>query len=243
MSAVNPYARPPIVEAVLDIQVELPAGTSLSDLQRCQRKVKKDYPFQKTVQQFNGEVTLGTSVTTSTSSEATGYAFYSSDGKQLFQATRAGFTHNRLAPYLGWETFVEESKRLWDEYRRIVRPIRITRLALRYINRFNILLPIVKLEDFFRTYLEVARDLPQTLAGFFLQFHLPLPDDKATVAITKTLVEPVVPGSTSVLLDLDLYRTDEIPTDLEPVPEPGLTRRSGDGIFRRCRSIRQPSHG
>ena len=234
MTAVTPYAHPPIVEAVLDIQVELPVGTSLADLERCQRKIRKDYPTQKTVQQVSGEVTLGTSVTTSTSSEFTGYVFSSSDGKQLFQAKRTSFTHNRLAPYLGWDGFFGESQRLWEEYRRVLRPNRVTRLALRYINRFDIPFPAVKLEDYFRTYLEVARDLPQTLAGFFLQFHLPLPDEKATVAITKTLVEPVVPGSTSVLLDLDLYRTDELPTDFDIWPLFDALRLCKNRVFEAC---------
>lgn len=213
MSAVPPYARPPIVEAVLDVQVELPAGTSLSDLQRCQRKVKKNYPSQKTVQHFSGEFTLGTSVTTSTSSEVTGYVFSSSDGTQLFQAKRTGYTHNQLAPYLGWDKFVGEAKRLWEEYRRILQPKRITRLALRFINRFDFSFTPVNLETYFRTYLEVSRDLPQNLGGFFIQFFLPIPEIRSTAGITKTHIESGEPGGTSILLDLDLFRTEGIPSN------------------------------
>lgn len=234
MSAVTPYTRPPIVEAVLDIQAELPAGISLADLERCQRKIKKAYPTQKAVQHFSGEVTLGASVTTTTSSEFSGHVFSSFDGKQLFQAKRTGFTYNRLAPYPGWAAFIREAQRLWEEYRRVVRPIRVTRLALRYINRFDIPLPTVKLEDYFRTYLEVARDLPQELAGFFFQLQLSLPEAKATVIITKTVVKPVSPSTTSVLFDLDLYRTDEIPPSLDIWPLFEDLRLCKNRVFEAC---------
>src|SRR5438105_1670566 len=111
------YTKDPIVEAVLDIQVDLPGDFPVESLRRCHQKVKKDYPDSDNTQHVTGEISIGPKVSTSTSSEHAGYVFTSSDKKQLFQAKRTGFAFNRLAPYPGWDAFLAEAKRLWEEYR------------------------------------------------------------------------------------------------------------------------------
>jgi len=207
------YARPPIVEALLDIHVCLPESFSLESLLKCQQKVKKDYPKRTNAQAIKGEITFGPKLSTSASSEPAGYIFASDDGKQVFQAKRTGFTFNRLAPYPGWDGFFGEAKRLWEEYRRITRPTGgYSRLALRYINRFDFPTPGILMEDYFRTYVEVSRDLPQVMEGCFVQFSVPMDDILSTATITKTMANPIIPGHCSVILDIDLYRTESLPT-------------------------------
>src|SRR4051794_27014740 len=100
--------KDPIVEAVLDIQVDLPGDFALESLRKCQQRVKKDYPESQDTQHVTGEISIGPKVSTSTSSEQAGYVFPSSDKNQLFQAKRTGFPFNRLAPYPGWDTFFTE---------------------------------------------------------------------------------------------------------------------------------------
>jgi uncharacterized protein (TIGR04255 family) len=147
-----------------------------------------------------------------------GYVFLSPDKKQLFQAKRTGFTFNRLAPYPGWDAFFTEAKRLWEEYRKVARPRGYKRIALRYIDRFDFPLSTVQLETYFRTYPEVSRELPQLIAGFFFQLNLPIDEIQAVAAITQTMVEPTTPGHSSVILDIDLYRTEALPSGNELWP-------------------------
>jgi len=49
------------------------------------------------------------------------------------------------------------------------------------------------------------------MSGFFMHVVLPLGDVKSAVNIIETIVEPPRPGIVSVVLDLDFFRTDEIP--------------------------------
>lgn len=215
MTPGSPYSRPPIVEALLDIQVNLPGDFSLDSLLKCQQRLKTEYPERKHAQDVTGEISVGRKVSASATTEPTGYIFFSSDKRQLFQAKRTGFTFNRLAPYPGWDVFFAEAKRLWEEYRRVTHPRGYKRVALRYIDRFDFPFPSVTLETYFRTYPEVSRELPQTMAGFFFQFNLPIEEIASVATITQTAVPSTTPENSSIVLDIDLYRTEGMPAGNE----------------------------
>ena len=118
--------------------------------------------------------------------------------------------------------------------RRIARPRGYKRLALRYIDRFDFPFPTVKLETYFRTYPEVSRDLPQLMAGFFFRFNLPINDITATATITQTMVESTTPEHSSVILDIDLYRTESLPSGNELWPLFETLRIWKNKIFEAC---------
>lgn len=234
MAPVGGYSRAPIVEAVLDIQVELPSDFSLDELLKCQKEVKSEYPEKRPAQFVRGEVTVGQRVSTSASAEPVGYSFISHDQKQRFQAKTTGFTFNQLAPYAGWEGFFEEAKRLWEHYRKVAHPRGYKRVALRYINRFDFPSPTVQLEKYFRTHPEVSSDLPQLMANFFLRFDLPIEGISSTAAITQTIIEPKTEGQTSVVLDVDLFRTESLSPGNELWPLFEELRIWKNRIFEAC---------
>lgn len=207
----SPYARAPIVEAILDIQVDLKEELAVESLQKCRQNVRRDYPETKRTQDVVGEFSFGPGVSSSASAESSGFIFVSVDKKQLFQAKRNGFTFNQLAPYPGWDAFLGEAKRLWDEYYKVARPRGYKRLALRYIDRFDFPVPKLKLEEYFRTYPELSGDLPQLMGGFFFQCQLPIDDIQSIASITQTTVQPNSPGQSSIILDVDLFRVESLP--------------------------------
>jgi len=205
------YSKAPITEAILDIQVEAPSGLAPLSLAACQDSVRTDYPTKRELKAAFAQFEMGPQLAASATSQDLGFAFINPDGKQLFQVRTNGFTANRLAPYSRWETFSEEARKLWKIYREVAKPTRITRIALRYINRFDIPVSPVELKDYFHTSPEVERGLPQSIAGFFMQILLPLEDVKSSVTIVETIVEPPQRGIVVVVLDLDLFRTEELP--------------------------------
>jgi uncharacterized protein (TIGR04255 family) len=210
MTTSRHYSRSPITEAIIDFQVELPEGVGLADLERCQDST---YPGKKTLAVPVGPIEPGKEVSTSATSRRGGFLFATADEKQLFQARFNGFTMHRLAPYEGWEPFRDEVRRLWGIYRQTTRPQKVARLAVRYINRLDLPLPLVRMNEYLRTSPEVSPDLPQELAEFFMQLHIPQRDIKSTLLLRETVVPPPAPGVASVVLDIDLFRSDEIPSD------------------------------
>jgi uncharacterized protein (TIGR04255 family) len=210
MTTSRHYSRAPIAEAIIDFQVELPEGVDLSDLERCQDAA---YPGRKALTGTNDRVGFRTEGSTSTTLRQVGFLFASVDEKQLFEARCDGFTVHRLAPYQGWESFRDEARRLWDIYAQTAHPSKVARVALRYINRLDLPLPVVELKDYLRTCPEVSPDLPRELEGFFLQLNIPQPDIKTSLLLRETVVPPAAPGVASVVLDIDLFRSHDIPPD------------------------------
>lgn len=213
------YPNAPIVEALLDLQVQLPAATVVGGLEECYAAVREAYPKKTALHEAQGTIEFGPRVSASATSRALGYAFESADAKQVFQARITGFTANRLAPYTGWDVFSSEALRLWEVYRTVANPERVTGLSLRYINRIDIPTSPVEIKDYLRTVPEVASGLPQQLQNFFFQVSLPVTELKAVATITETPAASFREGGVSILFDLELYRTEDLPTDIE-----GLTK-------------------
>jgi uncharacterized protein (TIGR04255 family) len=230
----SPYSRTPIVEALLDIEVELTVDFAVDTLTKCQKWVKNDYPDRKRTQHVTGQISVGQKLSTSASTESAGYVFTSSDKTQIFQAKRTGFTFNRLAPYPGWDAFFAEAKRLWEVYRKVARPLGYKRVALRYIDRFDFPTPTVNMETYFRTYPEVSRDLPQMMAGFFLQFNIPIDDIQSVATVTQTATQPPTPEHSSIILDIDLSRAEALPRGNELWPLFETLRMWKNRIFEAC---------
>jgi uncharacterized protein (TIGR04255 family) len=211
MTTPRRYSRTLITEAIIDFQVELPEGVCLSDLERCQ---DVEYPGQQalTVTLDRIDFGKGGSESITISRQQVGFRFASADEKQFFQARFDGFTVHRLAPYQGWAPLRNEARRLWGTYHQAVHPRKVRRVAVRYINRLDLPLP-AEMKDYLRTSPDVSSDLPQGLAGFFMELNIPQPDIKSTLLLREQLVRPMGQGVPWVALDIDLFRSEEMPND------------------------------
>lgn len=212
------YSRAPITEALIDIRAVLPDGVTLAKLMDVHSSIKTDYPMLQDFLMLQGQMVAGASVGATASQTQVGYIFSSSDQKQIFQARLDGFTFSQLAPYDRWETFRTEAQRLWSIYQSVSNPHRINRLALRYVNRLDLPLPVGELKDYLRAVPEVSPDLPQNLSGYFMQLQIPQEDLRALLILNQALIPPPTPEVVSVLLDIDLSREIELP-DTEAIWE------------------------
>lgn len=218
-----PYSRSPITEAILDFQLEYLVSPTLDSLSSCGDEIPDEYPERTPLQTSVSEFVIDPQAGNSARIKdfPAGFAFLSESKQRIFQAKTDGFTFNHVstAPgtYPGWFVFRLEAEKVWGIYKKICRPNRVRRIGLRYINRIDLdttgPASIVKIQDFFRTYLELSSDLPQTMGGFFMQVVVPIPELRSAVAITKTQVKSPKPEVVSIILDLDLFRTEDIPND------------------------------
>lgn len=210
------YTHAPITEAIIDLRVELPDGKTVTDLEVVYRGLEAAYPTKKNRALAVVHGKFGPQgAAAAASSKHIGFLFISKDGRYIFQARLDGFTMSRLAPYEKWEPFRDEARRLWNVYRSIAKPTRVTRVAVRYINRLDLPLPVGDLKDYLRTVPEVSPALPQHLAGYFTQLKIPLEDIKSLLVVNQAIIEPARPGVVSIVLDNDIFRVDELPADEE----------------------------
>lgn len=211
------YPKAPITEAVIDLRVELPENVGLEPLKHAHDGQEAAYPRVEQMNVAVGHMEVGKQVTTTASTRAVGYWYRSGDGKQIYQARLDGFTMSRLAPYERWESFRDEARRLWNIYKGAADPRSIVRVAVRYINRIDIPLPLQDFKDYLRTVPEVSPDLPQGLAGYFMRLAIPLDEIKSVCLLNEAIIEPAAPNTVSVVLDIDVFRTVDLPGDDEAI--------------------------
>ena len=208
------FANAPITEALLDIRARPPSGVDLARLATFQDAVKDLYPARRERFSWQGGFQVKPGETPEVfppSGGPDGYLFTSKDGKQIVQARLDGFTFNRLKPYDKWESFRDEAKKQWERYQEIAVPEVVSRVALRYINRIEVPLPMKDFREYILTTPEIAPKLPQGLAGFFMRLVIPDERSRAVAIITLTMEDPqeqVLP----LIFDIDVFR--EAPFDV-----------------------------
>lgn len=131
----------PIHEAVVDVRITAPEGFHASNLNAIRDSLKGDYPDFEVMRIAEFEFRADAQGTTNVKHErqgVRGLLFKSADRCWIVQCRVDGFTLSRLRPY---SSFADVAARFWHAfgaYREVVRPAELTRIALRYINRFSV---------------------------------------------------------------------------------------------------------
>jgi uncharacterized protein (TIGR04255 family) len=203
------YQKAPITEAVMDIRVAPRFDLDMATL----ASVGAGTDFSEVGDLFSvtGAISLGAPATQTITPAKEGFRFSTKAGGRVFQAQRNGWSFSKLAPYESWEAFSSEGRELWRRYRDATRPEAIDRVALRYINRLDLPLPVADFKEYILTSPEVAPALPQQLSGFLMQLHIPQFDINAMTVLNLALVPPPGPDICSILLDIDVFRTADAP--------------------------------
>jgi uncharacterized protein (TIGR04255 family) len=200
------YDKAPIKEAIIDIQIENPSSLALDNFEKLEIPPQGYAGRQKVMMgQLRGQFERGILTATANQNQL-GYAFVGGEEKHVIQFKVNGFTFSRLAPYQTWEQLRNEAKTLWERYRQVVGPIPVVRVGLRYVNQLDLPMPIRDFRDFIRFYPEISADLPQLMAGFFLQVQIPQEDLGAMLFLNGAMVPPSGPDVASVVLDIDVFK-------------------------------------
>jgi uncharacterized protein (TIGR04255 family) len=214
MAEYSPLKNAPITEALIDIRIKVKEGFDIERLQILYNTASSQYPDKKARHRWAGqfEFKKGERPISSGAETIDGYIFTSADGKQVFQARIDGFTFNRLKPYDTWEVFREEAKRLWHIYSNLVAP-EIVRVAVRYINKFNIPLFPKPPRDF-NEYLVAApivpEGLPQGVSSFLSRVVIHEPAIDADAIITQAFEQIVDPKFLPIIMDIDVFQQKEL---------------------------------
>ena len=237
MNEYTVFPNAPITEALLDIRVELSNDINLETLERFHdhNDINKCFPVKKRRESFTGGVKFspeGKISTLQTSGGPDGYLFQSPTEKKIVQARLDGYTFNKLKPYESWNAFRSEARKLWDIYFQITDPVKITRTALRYINRIEVPIPIKNFNEYILTTPEIAPKLPQALNHFFMRLEIPNSDIHAIALITQTMENTTENQRLPLILDIDVFsKINFINSDEEMWKEFEKLRKFKNDVF------------
>jgi uncharacterized protein (TIGR04255 family) len=197
----------PITEALIDLQVESPHKIDAAASEVLTLKLLGSYELQGPIHFGQIAIEGAKDLDVKVATQDVGYRFHSVDGQFVALLRHQGFTLSRLAPYTEWGHLKAEAERLWPMYLEVSKPVRVSRVACRYINNLN--LPVTDGQDF-GDFLTAAPDIPPTLPQKLLSFVqrvvIGYPDLPGLGILTQ-LLDPntiAAPGRVSVILDVDI---------------------------------------
>ena len=202
---------PPIVEAVLDIECDMPPMFDLPALEGAAGDLFRDrYPKlrQQYMQALRVEGIADGMPNVTARQGIQAFQFRQDDEKQLVQVRAQGFSFNRLAPYSGLDTYMSEIERTWHLFAELVSPVQVRLVRLRYINR--VLLPLVDGRVVLDEYLTVGLRLPDeerlTFIGFLNQHSMVEADTGNQVNVALTTQSPEE-GRLPLIFEIEVVST------------------------------------
>ncbi|MGE0827163.1 MAG: TIGR04255 family protein [Candidatus Binatia bacterium] len=204
--------HPPIVEAVFDVDCDMPPAFDLASLEQATReafaaqypKFRRQYLQQHQIQQKAGQP-----IQFSAFQSVQALQCLQEDEKQLVQVRAQGFSFNRLTPYTSLDDYLPEVERVWGLFVRIASPVQIRTVRLRYINR--ILLPLTNGRVDLEEYLKIGPRLPEEdhfgLAGFLNQYTVVAMDTGHQVNVVLTS-QPLESDKLPIIFDIGVTSTE-----------------------------------
>ncbi len=170
---------------------------------------------------------------TNAEAKQVGFTFVSADGRQTIQARLNGYGFSRLKPYESWKKFRRDAAEMWEHYKKLALPDRVTRIGLRYINRVEIPLPINDFSEYILTKLDIAPGLPNAISAMVSQAVI---RDSATGigVILNQAIDPNKPSTTHLplIFDIDAFKEVDLPPDSAELWQiVAMLRRMKDDFF------------
>lgn len=217
----------PIAEAVLDIRVDFTNRPKIEDIEAIYADIKDGLPIKEMNSVF--QATFGISrghPKAGFQGEPNGFSFKANDGRRVVQMRLDGYTFNKLKPYDYWESFRDEARKYWDVFEDRTAPSMISRLALRYINRFDLPLPIENIDQYLNTRPLISKDISHSLNGFVLRLEIAHDDGDTKAIVTVVRDKDISPSKYySIILDIDVFQEVEL-------------QAKDDSVWTRLESIR-----
>ena len=162
--------NPPISEAVIDIRL----AEALSDFDEISSGLLKElevsYPKKEEIRSFQVSYRINASDLPVPLDSRVGYRLESQDGKYVLQLKKDGIALSNVGAYDGWDTFIKKFTDLWAKFNKKISMAKISRIAVRYINKFEL---SKKHEDYYKKWMTVGintnANLKKSSLGYLIE--------------------------------------------------------------------------
>lgn len=201
-------SKPPIKEAVFDVKFDQSESVTLDELKHFCDSLKKEFPVMNEMFHFQVETKIEKDNQQKVDSKRlnNGFRLSNEDRSLILQLRQDGFTFSKVEPYISWEEIQSEAKplliKLWDAFPKL----KIIRIALRYINQFDL-----RFEKSINEYLNIQPlypiELPQIIDGFMVRLVIPKKDLNLK-SIVHLGIEPIANSDIlyKVTFDIDVFK-------------------------------------
>lgn len=232
------FPNSPITEAPIDIQVTTadnaktkPFDQRLNDFAA---RLNDQFPVREERVEHVHEIRIdsGVGIDTHSASRKAGYVLFTAVKDKAIQARPNGFAFSKLKPYKNWDALRDEARELWKYYCETMLPSSVIRLAVRYINRIEIPLPLGNFDECVRTGIHIADNVPQAVTEFFFRALIPKPDSQIAAIVTSTIEKSAPEMPVPYIFDIDVFMLNTLdPSSDEVWSQMELLREYKNLIF------------
>jgi uncharacterized protein (TIGR04255 family) len=199
----------PIQEGLIDLRTLFEHPPTEREFKAIADELHSEYPESSSLQGFSAQFQLSEAgLSQQSTAQYRGLLLQSAEKTYVFQAQVDGFTISRLRPYTNWGDLLTEAKRLWAIYEKHTGPIAVKRVAIRFVNCFDLPEPIASLDEFFQAPPKLPDKLPQHLSNYLIRYQIPDPDTGATILLTQSMDE-VAENRKQFIVDIDAFKDAE----------------------------------
>jgi uncharacterized protein (TIGR04255 family) len=204
------YTRPPIIEAVLDLEVEFEQPVEISTIAEAVADEREVAPVYE-VDDSGG----WTGDTLIAERKVAGYLFKTEKGgnEGVVRYRTDRFSFSMLAPYTTWADFAGFAEIHWERYKKRFRPARVTAVGVRLVNRIVVGKESFDISDYLRTGVQISPYLSQIALAFFAQVQVPMHEEDCFATITTAADRSAdAESNPALILDNDVTKRLDLST-------------------------------
>lgn len=204
------YLNPPITEAVCEFHFEPSQAWDATFAGLIYPKLRRRFPKRQSGVHYKATVGPGSEAVSQKLEQVPQVRFLTNDetiGVRL-RVNELAVSHFR--PYTGWHKFLPLIEKSFEAYSSIVKPKSISRIGLRYINKFQFTEKVFDLEDYFNFYPYIVSTKLQTYLDFICGIVVPFDEAKDGLRIQTGREQLEEDQGVNVILDLDYFRSQNI---------------------------------
>ncbi len=206
----------PITEALVDVRIQPREGITADNFKTLPQAVEGQFPAGQRIEALEARLGFddgGQPLATVQQQQHLGFIFRNAERADAVQFRIDGFTYNKLSPYTNWDDIYPRAMALWEAYVQIARPVQVARLAVRYINKIKLMLPITDMADFLKMPPTLPPALPQQIRHFLTRVVLYDPKLELSAIVTQALETAMTQDHIIVLFDTDAFQDTPVPAD------------------------------
>lgn len=214
VTVVQKYPAPPIFDAILELR--LSREFSAKEIALASAAFAKGYEKHEVQNSVKVEVRLsGEAIQPHLSDPQPVHIFSNSDQTDHCRIESDRMHWSRLPPYEGWDPFCA---RIFSDIAKLPKKIglpALTRVGLRYRNRIDV--PMDNGVGHYEDFLEVNISLPDILdkhQGYEWRILKEFEAEGLAANLTSGVIESPMPKCAGVLLDIDVFCTEDLPSSV-----------------------------
>ncbi|MFA5297940.1 MAG: TIGR04255 family protein [Lutibacter sp.] len=211
------YENAPIILSIIQFRYNKIERFDINIVKEIAKRFKSNFPVvnERFVQSI---VVNNDSSETSVSLEDKqfdGIQVISKNRQEIFTITETKFTFQSHEKYTGWDNFIKNAFKFWDEFNEFFDLNELNGISLRYVNKIKLPLDVKEISKYFNTYLKDDKN-SFSISNFQFRFTTLDRENNFNINISHILDTPLE-DSVPYIFDIDILYNSVIKNDRELV--------------------------